>query len=390
MIGLTTPLSVPNYGTKLQAYAMQELIESLGFPVELINYHSQFDFRPRVVAKKVFSWQKTQQRIEQRLTLQKYKRTPGLFEKVLTRWAAMDSFEKLLRKSIPIRGFSALHEHASQYAAVVCGSDQIWLPVHLNAEFYTLEFAPENVRRISFAPSFGISSIPPSLRSRYSKFLSRLHHISVREESGRQIIRELTGKDVPVVLDPTLALDPERWVNLAATSTAKRPNGYIFCYFLGSNPDHRQAATKLGQDLKLQVVGLPHLEEFVPADSSFADINLFDVTPADFVHLIQNADLVCTDSFHGTAFSIIFKKNFVTFERFRSSSPLSTNSRIHSLLDKLNLRDRLATDVASATLIASNSIDHNRTQLILESLRNSSRQFLGNALSSSPSLPASK
>jgi hypothetical protein len=380
MIGLVTPTKVLNYGTKLQAYAMQELIGSLGFPVEVLNYEFQYDLRPHVVAKKLFSISKTKERIAQRLTRLRYKRIPGLQKRIHARATLISQFDQLLRRSPEIRGFETLKQHARKYSAVVCGSDQIWLPVNMHAEYFTLEFAPEKVRRVAYAPSFGISEVPPGIANRYTRFLSRMHHISVREEAGRKIIQSLMGKDVPVVLDPTLTIDSQRWVSLAATSTVKRPDGYIFCYFLGSNPEHRETAARLGRELGLKVVGLPHLEEFIPADDTYADQALYEVGPVDFIHLIQNASLVCTDSFHGTAFSVIFRKRFITFERYRPDSQKSTNSRIYSLLDKLELRHRLATDFASARAIASVEPNHDNTCLRLNALKQVSHQYLQSAL----------
>lgn len=359
---------------------MQELISSLGFPVEAVNYQFQYDYRPQVIARKLFSISKTRERIEQRVTRLRFKRVPGLQQRIKARSTLIGQFDELIHRSPEIRGFGALKQHARKYSAVVCGSDQIWLPVHLNTNFFTLEFAPEGVRRVSFAPSFGVAAVPPTTRGRYARFLSQIDHTSVREESGRGIIQDLIGKDVPVVLDPTLTIDSQRWIDLANTSKLNQPNRYIFCYFLGTNPEHREAAVSMGKKLGLQVISLPHLEDFVPADNSYADVNLFEIGPVDFVNLIRNATLVCTDSFHGTAFSIIFRKRFVTFERYRSDNQRSTNSRIYSLLDKLDLRQRLATDLVSAQAIASSEPNYERTYERLKAMRDSSRQFLESAL----------
>ena len=141
--------------------------------------------------------------------------------------------------------------------------------------------------------------------------------MSVREISGQKIIKKILEKDVPVVLDPTLLLERNYWDRLLKEATVCIPKQpYCFCYFLGNNKKHRESVKHLSQHKDYKIVNLQHFSGFCEADVDFADENLYAVSPQDFIALIANADYVCTDSFHCTAFSIQYEKNFTVFHRF--------------------------------------------------------------------------
>jgi hypothetical protein len=382
MIGLATPFRINNYGTKLQAYAVQEVVKGYGQTVEVIDYSAARDFRVRVLSRKLFSWEKVRSQLASRKKAAEYRRIQGLEDSIAKRNAAINSFDRSYLQLTPkIQGFKNLRDRSRQYKAVICGSDQIWGPLSTHTEFFTLEFAAPGVRRVAYAPSFGISAIPSGLRSRYRDFLRTIDHLSVRENQGQTIIKDVAGIDVPVVLDPTLLLSPAKWQQTVENHTTPVKGDYIFCYFLGKNPNHRRAVREIGRLSGLTIVGLPHFEEMVPEDETMADTPLYDVNPVDFLSLIKNASLVCTDSFHGTVFSTIFNKQFITFERFAASDSASTNSRIHSLLANLGLGGRLAGTDTDLEKLLKTSIDYPPVVEKLDALRRNSAGFLENALS---------
>ena len=171
-------------------------------------------------------------------------------------------------------------------------------------------------------------------------FLSKIKHISVREESGARIVNNITGRTVPVVCDPTLLFDGKDWMIIQEEAPIIEGE-YIFVYFLGNNLLHREFVTRLKKETSLKVVCLPHIDEYVEADEACSDIRLYDIDPGQFLNLIRNAKYVCTDSFHCSAFSIQYEKNFFTFRRFSNTSRQSTNSRLETLFNMTGIEDRL-------------------------------------------------
>ena len=372
MIGLLTPYSVQNYGTKLQAYAVQELM-SVYDDVEVINFRPNF---PERVKRK----------IEKKIMGENFSDSKSLNIKELDeelkrkRDVAISSFDKKLKIVPQIYGFKNLRKRATEYAAVVCGSDQIWNPVNLSERIFMLEFVPDEVRRIALSPSFGIPSIPSNLRHEYKKRLSHIEYMSVREKSGCEIVSDLGFKNPCWTLDPTLILPEEKWCTLADESNCHVDEKYIFCYFLGSHSKGREGAAKLRSLTGYKIVNLPHFKSYVDADENFADYDLYDIAPQDFINLIRNAQYVCTDSFHGTAFSIIFEKQFMCFERHQISDEASTNDRIYSILQLIGESDRLVRTIDSIENLAIDNIDFLSVKRVLNAKREEANNFLDNAV----------
>jgi hypothetical protein len=245
------------------------------------------------------------------------------------------------------KGYSALVEQAKEYGAVITGSDQLWTPAGLGTNFYNLMFVPNEIPKISYASSFGVSQIPFYQKKRTAEFLRRIEHISVRENAGQKIVKELTGRDVPVVADPTLLLTASEWEKEIAV---RKPYEfkYIFAYLLGKNPEHRKRVEELRQKTGLTIVAPRHSDEFVKADVHFGDHAPSEIGPAEFVNLVRHAEYVCTDSFHGSVFSILHHRQFLTFPRYAQNSVVSKNSRIESLFQNFGLENRLfRQDIAS-------------------------------------------
>lgn len=381
-VGLCTPYKVDNYGTKLQAYAVQVKIKSLGYEVEIVNFDRRSDHRFVKLLKRYANKEYLQGKLRKKTDARK--NSALMRVNLIVRKDAINSFDKSHYKLTPlIKGYHELCHCAEQYDAVICGSDQIWLPGSINNPTTTLEFAPKNCKRIAFAPSFGISNVPDNRKKEYAKFLKEFDALSVREVQGAENVKELTGMDVPVVLDPTLSVEPSVWSKLADEGRSRVQEPYMFCYFLGRTEQHRTEARKIADRLGLKLVIMPHFKEYVPADEACADVCLYDVTPSDFVRMIRDASYVCTDSFHATVFSILNHKRFMTFERFKSTSVNSANSRIYSLLGQLNLLEHIWSE--KTTAIQEDTLpNYSEVERILLDLRKKTTEYLQNALKDVP------
>lgn len=294
MIGLDTGHLVYNYGTKLQAYAMQTLLEQNGERCEIIQWHKRnFGIFNRVV---------DQYKVLKKIYVGFGKRMK-YWPKVMERYKKFDDFNSKFHIHKYYGDLDEMKECVSKYSHVFCGSDQAWLPSNVEKHWYTLEFCNSNQVRAAYAPSFGVDRIEDSKLNAYKQFLSLFDYLSVREISGQKIIKKILEKDVPVVLDPTLLLERNYWDRLLKEATVCIPKQpYCFCYFLGNNKKHRESVKHLSQHKDYKIVNLQHFSGFCEADVDFADENLYAVSPQDFIALIANADYVCTDSFHCTAY----------------------------------------------------------------------------------------
>lgn len=369
MIGLNTGHLVYNYGTKLQAYAMQTLLSQSGERVEIIQWHNK-NFG---VLNSVSDNVKMLKRIKS-----KYDRK--YWRDVYARYETLNEFNKKFNIHKFYGTLDDMQRNTAIYDLVFCGSDQAWLPGNIDHHWYTLEICADSVFKAAYAPSFGIESIPFEYKNKYQSFLSKLDAISVREVSGQKIVKEMIGKSVPVVLDPTLLLSRDDWNELKKEHSFDTicKDGYVFCYFLGNNKQHRDAVKELAEKTSRKIVNLAHFSGYCEADVDFADIDLYKVSPQDFIYLIDNADYVCTDSFHCTAFSIQYHKNFTVFHRFKSTDLESTNTRLYSLLGQLGLQGRIASDGQPAIF---DDINFDVVDEALMVLRQTSSEFLNNALS---------
>ena len=365
-IGLVTAYRIDNYGTKLQAYAMQELISLLGCEAEIVDYIPAYDKRPDVVIKKAAA------KVKKKAASASDAANKIPENTALLRHKAINSFDSFYKRSGEIHGYANLKKTVENYDGFVCGSDQIWAGGNLITDYFNLKFVGRRRPTVAYAPSFGTSSVPDNMKEKYKSFLSAIDCLSVREESGAKLIKELTGRDADVVADPTILVGREVWDKLAG-DIGDGATDYVFCYFLGENPGHRKWAELTAAKYGCKIVILPHMKRFVQADEDLEAEKLYDVSPIRFIELIRDAKFVLTDSFHGTVFSLLYRKEFYTFERFVSGSRESTNTRIYSLLETVNLADRIVTDERQLTF---GEIDYASADILLESSRAFSMDYL--------------
>lgn len=371
-----------NYGSLLQAYATQKILDDMGIENETINIDENIDFKKG--KRKYYLSQITNFTfIKSKFGMIKLKIDKKLNKQLGKNISIRDNkfkeFRVNYRLTSPINTYADLTKTCENYENVVVGSDQLWLPVNVVADYYTLNWVPANVNKVSFSTSFGVSTVPEKYKELYKKFLSRINHLSTREDAGKKIIKELADKDAEVVCDPTLLFNKEEWMVIQKQEPII-DGKYILCYFLGNSIEYRKFAERLKAKTGCKIVSLNHCDEYVKYSDVFADETPYDVGPSEFLNLIRNAEYICTDSFHGTVFSLINNKNFYVFRRYNKKSKVSTNSRLDSLLGRVGLNERLLDGNEEIEKVLDMKIDYENVNNKLEEFRNTSKEFLKSAL----------
>lgn len=375
-----------NYGSMLQAYATQMALDRLGYENETIDISG---FRGEIKKAKIKYFVKASLTSDillskigmaKNVAIKKFLKNEYVSQ-VKIRDRKFDDFcKKYFRLSQIYESKAELAAKcAEKYSAVIVGSDQLWLPANIAADYYTLNFVPESVNTIAYATSFGQSTLPKDSAKKAKIFLNRIKHISIREESGQKLIKDLTGRDVPVVCDPTLLFTGDDWMSIQQEEPIiKTP--YIFCYFLGNNPPHREFAKRLREITGYKIVALTHLDEYVKCDINYADETPYDIDPSDFLNLIRNASYVCTDSFHCSVFSILYKRKFFAFRRYTRNTKQSTNSRLDTLFNLTGISGRIMKGDENIRECLNMEIDYDEAYKRLDKLREDSYDFLAKSL----------
>lgn len=343
-----------NYGSSLQGYATVKKVSDLGYDYEIIrcNKIRNLKYFLNIIGLLRSGAYKQWKYIQKKK--KDFREHPVFARTRAIRVSAVDAFKKKYLDSVSrfYRNYTELQDGSKDYGVVFVGSDQVWGPLSLYSRFYNLYFVDDRVPKFSYASSFGVSEIFPWQRAGVAGFLNRMSLIGVREQRGQQIVKDLTGKEAIVVCDPTFLLTSQEWLTALEENEktrGKERNGepyaikepYILTYVLGERKDVREQIKELRQESKLKVVNLPHIDNYHAMDDELGDINLYDVDPFDFIRLIRDAEYVVTDSFHGSVFSILMHKKFITFYRKPSTEKGNTNSRIDSLFNIFGLSDRL-------------------------------------------------
>lgn len=332
-----------NYGSQLQCFATTWELDRRGIDYEIIRYEKQYT--PRMILRLLPRlmnpvW------ISERLLLRYPKKAalilcPSFRKKNGLRNQRIASYSKKKFTALsPVwKWYDALCKGSARYDAVLVGSDQLWSPSGIESGFYNLMFVGDGIPRISYAASMGVSQVSGKLHDVYREFLSKMTHISVREKRGQELVKELSGREAEWVVDPVLLLDAEEW-DREIPGQALYQEAYIFAYFLGKSREYRRQVTAFAREKRLKIVTLHHMDTINFSEIGFGDEVPYDVGPEEFVNLIRYAAYVFTDSFHGTIFSIIYRKQFLVFDRYGRQSISSKNSRIDSLCEGYGIHER--------------------------------------------------
>ena len=371
-VGIITVHRLPNWGSVMQGYALQKIIDKMGYDSECIDY-----IYPNGWHISRGCWSPQHISLKNKLLCFLGLRPPMLSSLV-------DKFIlNEMKTSQCYKSYEAIHDNPPCYDIYMSGSDQIWNWKTMYADTtYMLDFVPENYRKISYSSSFSVDFIPKEYQDIYIKYLSRYHAISVREEGGRKIINDLLGKPASVVLDPTLLLTKRDWTNLALKAEWKKdvPSKYILCYTLGYtyNPNEAMASllTSLQRMYNCPVIFLGRvLPEFKGDVFHFCKNQGIGVS--EFIWLVNNASVFATSSFHGTAFSVNLGTPFLSLvEKVHQA-----DDRIPSFLEKVGLADHLVTlSTEFERLKSDGTYDVADVQRKLQAMRIKSLEWLKNAI----------
>ncbi len=379
--GLCVRYDCDNFGSMLQILATQKAIQQVGWNYEIIRYDKRTLLFYLTNVSRIFNPYFMKGKLTRIRKNREIKKYPEVFLGNGLRKQCIADYRKLyIGPYSPVyKGYRNLKSNASNYDAVVVGSDQLWTPAGIKSKFYNLLFVPNQIRKISFSTSFGVSNIPDSQKQMTAEYLKRMDSISVREIRGAEIVEELTGRKAKVTLDPTLLYSDVDWEQMFPKNKVV-DDEYILAYFLGNNETHRDAVEELKKDTGYKIVTIPFMDMFVERDLKFGDEKLFEVGPVEFLNLIRGAKFICTDSFHGSVFSILYHKQFITFNRTNDSDKQTRNSRIDSLFKLLALESRRFNEHVSLYKQMNDTISYAEVDKRLLSLRNETFSFLKEAL----------
>lgn len=369
-IAILTWLYNGNYGTVLQAYALQSFLRKNNYNVENLNY------RPSLKTK-LINW--AQNGNSPMLFLGKFKtafskKSCNNQDALALKDKRIEEFKKqnmVLTKVC--RTPEELAEVSKDYDVYICGSDQIWSPALMNPVYY-FSYLPQGAKKIAYAPSFGVTQTTNKKRQKIKEYLTSFNHLSVREMQGQELIKDILGKDVPLQIDPTMLLEAEDWN--ACTAERLVSEDYIFCYLLTPNEKYIEMVRQLAEKTGLKVVIVPTPKG--PFDTGFDE--LIEAGPAEWLSLIKYAKFVCTDSFHGGVFSSIFNVQFWLFKRFSDSDKKSENSRIYTLVKRLGIVERVIGEDDAEKLLNGDMIDFVGVDKAIQSARENSSQWLVDAI----------
>ena len=335
-VGIVTIHDSPNYGGSLQAYALYEYIKNKGADCEIIDIrrpvHPDYIYERRYTSYRnnPFSFRKKLKNIIKKLIGRKTKKTQYTSDIAEQRFR---QFNSSIRYSKPYGRLSDLKKNPPVYDVYISGSDQLWNPTQPYClEPYFLTFAPKGKVRISYATSIGITELQINEKNDFKKWLSMYDAISVREKQAQKLLESFIDQDVSVVLDPTFLLDIDYWKRIANFPDIK--GDYILMFLLANNPEIINYGIRLSKESKKHLIFIkaPHLH----TNENYTVNN--DCGPKEFLGYIGNADMVITDSFHCTVFSILMGAgNFFSY-----ISPDSKKScRITDLLEMFELKEHL-------------------------------------------------
>lgn len=329
-----TSHDVYNYGASLQAYSLQQFLLENGHYNEIINY------KPIYSRARYNFWY-----ISPRYKFSTCKilwfpiclfLAPKRF-KTISRKKRFDAFTKKYLRLTNCRfdNYKSLENADLKADAFIVGSDQVWNSDHVNGRDPAnyLAFVHKGVRKLSYAASFGMDHINIGYENMVRDYLSTFEYITVRESHGLSILKNL-GLRGEQVVDPTLLHNKAWWDKRCIV---KSKEDYLLVYDFGQSKVIRDIAEKIATEKGLKIYSI---NDFTT--HGYADLNISDAGPIDFISFIRGAKYFISNSFHGTIFSLLFEVPFLVVKRTKGN----VNSRMESLLEMVNVNGRLVSDIS--------------------------------------------
>ena len=372
-IGIITIHNSPNYVASLQSFALWKYLEMQGNDVEIIDLYRPHQ-KEYVPSKRYTRCRLTRRNLLRKIMSGLKKRiVPPKPQKCLSgiAQARFDAFNSQIKLSRPYYSIEDLYDNPPLYDVYISGSDQLWNPTQAYClEPYFLTFVPQGKLRMSYASSIGITELTMNEKRKFGEWLSKYNAISVREHQAKELIETLITTKVEQVADPTFLLDRTYWKSIAIAPEQKDP--YILLFTLSYDKLLLDYVRSLGKQSGLRVVYLTAIQ---PEEHEDDYESATDAGPKEWLGLIGNAEMVITNSFHGTVFSLIMgSKNFFTY-----IAPTNKRGiRITELLETYNMSDHLLAADLSGTYsqIAAIVINHQKVDEIMENERSRSQKFL--------------
>ncbi len=361
-VAIITWISYFNFGTYLQAYALQTVVRSLGYACSIVSD----DKMVRALRKESCWFRKAMSKIYHSLKRNDVHCIYSM-RQIETAYASFKS------SYLSVDGdWNSPMDLDQRYDIYVCGSDQIWSPILPKQDYYYGGFTEK--KKVAYAPSIGQRDCSEEWSEWVKPLLERFSHLSVREEEGAALLRRFMDKPVDVVLDPTLLLHSKDWEKLMDVSSEDDPP-YVLCYFLTYNQVYldyvRTFARERGLRVKMFMLDKRYLR--------YTDESLF-AGPIEFLRAIRRSCYFFTDSFHGTIFAIHFERRFYTLKRFSEHAENNQNSRIENLFSKLGLQDYFLDESGLSVIPTLPGINYNMVKEIMAIERERSLSYLKKSL----------
>lgn len=370
-IGLITFHNSYNCGSMLQTFALCHMIKQMGHEVKVIDFSSKGQKKLYSVFNRSISVKSAIKNIIMLLCWRRVKRNYESYECFKT------SEFPLTRKS-----YERCEELSDTgYDIVVTGSDQVWnIIIEDGDDAYFLPWV-HKAKKVAYAPSFGAKNIMvyASDPKRYAEYIKSFSYLSIRENNGAKWIKDLTGIDAPVIIDPTLLLGQEEY-DAITSKLLKLPTDYIFYYSPSYQKDINKLVASVSRKYGLPVIAF-NTKTFYTKGMFFTDMTLPELeNPYTYLQLIKNATMVITTSFHGTVFSSIYKKTFWTI---KNGGMFTTDDRVLTLMQNLDLEDRLIKIEFDGTFDYMKKKDYSRYDQLLKAEQEKANGYLRMSLSQS-------
>lgn len=365
---ILTRTTTRNFGTVLQAYALQKSIQSLGYQAYILEDKL---VRERLSSAKSIEYSAISKSIKE-IVYDFYDRIKMelFYARERKIQGQVDKFKK---KHITFYLTDNLNELNQNFDVFVSGSDQIWAQAaepYLYA-FFMQDFVRNDKLKISYAVSIGETGFKNNASEMVEKLVNRFDFLSVREKSSYEVLKQYVDSEkISIVCDPVIHLDEEQWGKL--TGKRYRRQKYVFCYCLSAQEWYFEKIKFLEQKFSCEI--LVYCNEKI----TFSTGKVLSVcSPKGFLNYIKYAEFILTDSYHALLFSLIFKKNFCVLQRFDSKGTNIQNGRINYILDLLSVKDKV---IDSATNVNTDLIDFESVKKVLEDYKFFSIKYLENAL----------